>query len=222
MRAATSMTWKWWLNSELRRTLLLFRETLICLSYSAFGKMVPPRGNAPRSIDYQSMALLLSYGGEKSPVKVTLPRVPGVGRARCYYANGRRVVTASGLSPDRTGLRTRLLEILCICGGPAYGSNANGKWRSTRESHSGRLDGAAVFETVSSSMPDVLQDGYCRPQDKWLTELDSHQHALRHLINSQARLLFRHLGVFAHGSKSLPGRICTCDYVIRSHGFWIC
>ena len=35
MRAATSMTCKWWLNSELRRTLLLFRETLICLSYSA-------------------------------------------------------------------------------------------------------------------------------------------------------------------------------------------
>jgi hypothetical protein len=29
-------------------------------------EMVPPRGNAPRSIDYQSMALLLSYGGEGS------------------------------------------------------------------------------------------------------------------------------------------------------------
>lgn len=35
MRAATSMTWKWWLNSELRRTLLGFSEALICLSYSA-------------------------------------------------------------------------------------------------------------------------------------------------------------------------------------------
>jgi len=45
------------------------------------------------------------------------------------------VVTASGLSPDRTELRTRVLEILCICGGTAYGS----KWRSTRESHSGRF-----------------------------------------------------------------------------------
>jgi hypothetical protein len=53
---------KWWLNSELRRTLLGFSEALICLSYSAV-KLVPPRGNAPRSIDYQSMALLLSYGG---------------------------------------------------------------------------------------------------------------------------------------------------------------
>jgi len=27
------------------------------------------------------------------------------------------VVTASGLSPDRAELRTRLLEMLCICGG---------------------------------------------------------------------------------------------------------
>ena len=79
-------------------------------------KMVPPRGNAPRSIDYQSMALLLSYGGEKSPVKVVLPRLSDVSRARCYYANGRKMVTASGLSPDRTGLRTRVREMLCICG----------------------------------------------------------------------------------------------------------
>ena len=80
-------------------------------------KRVPPRGNAPRSIDYRSIALLLSYGGEKSPVKVMHPRLPGVGRACCYYTNGRKMVTASGLSPDRTELRTRLLEILCICGG---------------------------------------------------------------------------------------------------------
>ena len=107
---------KWWLNSELRRTLLGFSEALICLSYSAL-KLVPPRGIAPRSTDYQSVALLLSYGGEKSPVKVTHPRLPDVSRARCYYANGREIVTASGLSPDRTELRTRLLEMLCICGG---------------------------------------------------------------------------------------------------------
>ena len=102
-------------------------------------KLVPPRGNAPRSIDYQSMALLLSYGGEKSPVKVVLPRLSDVSRARCYYANGRKVVTASGLSPDRTGLRTQVLEMLCICGGTAYGSRRYRKWRSTRESHSGRF-----------------------------------------------------------------------------------
>jgi hypothetical protein len=81
--------------------------------------MVPPRGNAPRSISNRLMALLLSYEGychEKSPVKVTHPRLPGVGRARYYYTNGRKMVTASGLPPDRTGLRTRLLEMLCICG----------------------------------------------------------------------------------------------------------
>ena len=35
MRAATSMMLDWWLNSELRRTLLGFSEALICLSYSA-------------------------------------------------------------------------------------------------------------------------------------------------------------------------------------------
>ena len=135
MRAATSMMLDWWLNSELRRTLLGFSEALICLSYSAL-KLVPPRGNAPRSISNRLMALLLSYGGychKKSPVKVTLPRVPGVGRARCYYANGRKVVTASGLSPDRAELRTRVREMLCICGG------CDGNWRSTRESHSGRF-----------------------------------------------------------------------------------
>jgi hypothetical protein len=87
-------------------------------------KLVPPRGNAPRSIDYQSMALLLSYGGGKSPVKVTLPRVSDVSRAYYYYTNGRKVVTASGLSPDRTELRTRVREMLCICGVTAYGKMA--------------------------------------------------------------------------------------------------
>ena len=49
-------------------------------------------------------------------MKVTLPRISDVSRARCYYANGRKVVTASGLSPDRTGLRILALEMLCICG----------------------------------------------------------------------------------------------------------
>ena len=90
-------------------------------------KMVPPRGNAPRSISNRLMALLLSYGGychEKSPVKVTLPRVSDVSRAYYYYTNGRKVVTASGLAPDRTELRTWLLEMLCICGGTAYGKVA--------------------------------------------------------------------------------------------------
>jgi hypothetical protein len=83
-------------------------------------------------------------------VKVTLPRVSDVSRAYYYYTNGRkdtavRRTTASGLSPDRTELRTRLLEILCIYGGTAYGSNANGSWRSTRESHSGRFSGRSCF-----------------------------------------------------------------------------
>ena len=78
-----------------------------------------------------------------------LPRLPGVGRARCYYANGLEILaTASGLSPDRTGLRIRAREMLCICGGGGAPENRT-------------LDGfkaAAVFETVSSSMPDVLRE----------------------------------------------------------------
>lgn len=127
-------------------------------------EMVPPRGNAPRSIDYRSIALLLSYGGEKSPVKVTHPRLPGVGRARYYYTNGRKVVTASGLSPDRTELRTRLLEILCICGAC---DTENGGAPENRT-----LDGfkaAAVFETVSSSMPDVLRENGSQSRNRTYT-----------------------------------------------------
>src|SRR5258707_4438127 len=65
-------------------------------------KMVPPRGNAPRSISNRLMALLLSYGGychEKSPVKVTLPRVSDVSRAYYYYTNGPVLRTAVNWSP---------------------------------------------------------------------------------------------------------------------------
>ena len=64
------------------------------------------------------------------------------------------MVTASGLSPDRTGLRTQVLEMLCICGGTAYDGNGGAPENRT-------LDGfkaAAVFGTVSSSMPDVLRE----------------------------------------------------------------
>jgi hypothetical protein len=69
---------KWWLRSESRRTLLVFSEALICLSYAA---VVPPRGIAPRSIGYRPIALLLSYGGMKwSPDVVTLHGLSGVGR----------------------------------------------------------------------------------------------------------------------------------------------
>ena len=40
-------------------------------------KMVPPRGNAPRSIDYRSMALLLSYRGKKIAREGYAPSTPG-------------------------------------------------------------------------------------------------------------------------------------------------
>src|SRR5216684_8401190 len=43
-----------------RQRLLLFREALICLSYSGMNVVVPA-GNAPASSGYQPGALLLSY-----------------------------------------------------------------------------------------------------------------------------------------------------------------
>jgi len=43
----------------------------------AFQPMVLPRGNAPRSIDYRSMALLLSYGREMVPAPGDAPGFSG-------------------------------------------------------------------------------------------------------------------------------------------------
>lgn len=56
---------KWWLRPVTHRTLLVFSEALICLSYTA---MVPPLGIAPGSSAYQADALPFSYGGWKKMV----------------------------------------------------------------------------------------------------------------------------------------------------------
>ena len=53
---------KWSPRLVVRQRLLLFREALICLSYSG---MVVSAGNAPASSGYQPGALLLSYGTGK-------------------------------------------------------------------------------------------------------------------------------------------------------------
>ncbi len=102
-------------------------------------KMVPPRGNAPRSISNRLMALLLSYGGychKKSPVKVTHPRLPDVSRARCYYANGRKVCcrpqdhrirTLTGNTPLQL-LGARILDIGFLVKSP----NTIGKFSSSK------------------------------------------------------------------------------------------
>lgn len=152
-------------------------------------KGIPPRGIAPRSVGYRSTVLLLSYRGSadgsslKSEFALSVTAV--------------RRTTASGLSPDRTGLRIRALEMLCICGADETGKGGAPENRT--------LD-AVVAQLFSKQFPRL-----CRTCSvKWLPGLDSHQHALQHLINSQARLLFRHLG-------NLPGRIRTRDHVIRSH-----
>ena len=92
------------------------------------------------------MALLLSYGGKILPSaglarEGYAPPTPGCRpgalllRQRAGAAHGsilirdyrppqERRVTASGLSPDRTGLRTQVREMLCICGGTACGKLA--------------------------------------------------------------------------------------------------
>lgn len=91
--AVTPMTRKWWLRPVSRRTLLVFSEALISLSYTA--KMVPPRGNAPRSIGYLPMALLLSYGGFERKRRSTGDLHPG------HRGNGATVFrTVSSTKPD--------------------------------------------------------------------------------------------------------------------------
>ena len=51
---------KWSPKLVSHQRLLLFREALICLSYSGMN-LVVPAGNAPASSGYQPGALLLSY-----------------------------------------------------------------------------------------------------------------------------------------------------------------
>ena len=95
-------------------------------------------GYAPSSLGCKPGALLLRQRAESG----TALRSSAVRRT-----------TASGLSPDRTELRTRVREMLCICGAC---DTENGGAPENRT-----LDGfqaAAVFGTVSSSMPDVLHE----------------------------------------------------------------
>ena len=85
MLAVTSMPRNWSLEWVTRPPLRIFNPPLIYLSHPALDRLVPLRGDAPRSAGYRPAALLLSYRGMKM------------------------------------------------------------KWRSTRESHSGRLCGAQRF-----------------------------------------------------------------------------
>ena len=89
---------KWPLELVARQPVRIFNPPLICLSHPALSKkVVPRRGDAPRSAGYRPAALLLSYGGNENEM-----------------AEHQRIAL----------------------------------WTPLR--------GAAVFETVSSSMPDVL------------------------------------------------------------------
>jgi hypothetical protein len=56
----------WSLELVARQPVRIFNPPLICLSHPALiKKMVPRRGDAPRSAGYRPAALLLSYGGMK-------------------------------------------------------------------------------------------------------------------------------------------------------------
>ena len=58
---------KWSLELVARQPGRIFNPLLICLSHPAFyEKMVPQRGDAPRSAGYRPAALLLSYRGMKN------------------------------------------------------------------------------------------------------------------------------------------------------------
>jgi hypothetical protein len=91
------MTRNWWLLPELRRTLFVFSEVLIYLSYAA---VVPPRGIAPRSIGYRPIALLLSYGGMLGAE--ALPRKPR-SAIRMAAKAAMKVVARRGNAPRSAG-----------------------------------------------------------------------------------------------------------------------
>ena len=97
---------EWWLRPASHRTLLVFSETLIYLSYTA---VVPPRGFAPRSSAYRADALLLSYGGlgkwSRAPVPPRAsPRPKRGGLRSSSRAILRRVAGASRARPSRRRL----------------------------------------------------------------------------------------------------------------------
>src|SRR5208283_1543568 len=93
-----------------RQRLLLFREALICLSYS--GKMVVPAGNAPASPGYRPGALLLSYrtmaeGVGSAPTSVYTDPVFETGAASLYLPAFRKMAARVGLAPTPRGLTGR-------------------------------------------------------------------------------------------------------------------
>ena len=68
MLAVTSMPRNWSLEWVVRPPLRIFNPPLIYLSHPALDKMVPLRGDAPRSAGYRPAALLLSYRGMKNEI----------------------------------------------------------------------------------------------------------------------------------------------------------
>ncbi len=76
MLAVTSMPRNWSLEWVARPPLRIFNPPLIYLSHPALDKMVPLRGDAPRSAGYRPAALLLSYRGMKIKLAERHTRAP--------------------------------------------------------------------------------------------------------------------------------------------------
>jgi hypothetical protein len=77
--AVTPMTRKWWLRPVSRRTLLVFSEALIYLSYTASGPSARYRAAVSR-LSGEGSAFELRRNEEWSPDEVTLLGLPDVSR----------------------------------------------------------------------------------------------------------------------------------------------
>ena len=111
--------------------------------------MVPPRGNAPRSIGYQPIALLLSYGGMKvapAPAEGALARATRAGSEVFWLRTRRAAFAPCGLacpwreSHSHLSLRRRpLLNLLSYrdnkSGAPGNATPAACRMRSANYLH---------------------------------------------------------------------------------------
>ena len=81
--AVTPMTRKWWLRPVSRRTLLVFSEALIYLSYTASGPSARYRAAVYR-LSGEGSAFELRRNEEWSPDEVTLLGLPDVSRSLSF------------------------------------------------------------------------------------------------------------------------------------------
>ena len=123
MLAVTSMPRNWPLEWVSRPPLRIFNPPLICLSHPALDKMVPLRGDAPRSLAYRASALLLSYRGMKLAEHQRIALWTPLGAQRFSGPFPRLCRTCSvemapapGLAPGTTAVRSGVCNAVTPCG----------------------------------------------------------------------------------------------------------